>query len=281
MFSTGIFTVSQYNIKVDNLDLPIYLLPFGDVHRDSPLCDIDKWHEFLQWAKKKERAYFLGMGDYNDSVSGTERLILNNEALHEATKQSIINTFEASNQQFIKEIDFMKDRLIGFIEGNHYGWYADNMTTTQKMANELSAKYLGVSCFIRLMFTFKKETAYLDIWAHHGKGAARLVGGSLNRVQQMAEAAEADIYLMGHDHKKSSGTASKLRLLTNKDTVELHHRKQLYLRTGSFLKGYEHGQASYIADSAMNPTDIGVVKVELTPRRNKEGIFYVDIHASI
>ena len=157
----------------------------------------------------------------------------------------------------------------------------------------MGCKYLGVSSFIRLSFHYSTHHFHIDIWAHHGKGASRLIGGSLNRVQQMGEAAEADIYLMGHDHKKTVGLVTKLKLGEgtggNKQEIKLHHKKQLYARTGSFLKGYESDQVSYVADMALSPTDLGVIKIELTPRRiskqeNKKVIsdyFYCDIHASI
>ena len=101
----------------------------------------------------------------------------------------------------------------------------------------------------------------------------------------MGESAAADIFLMGHDHKKSVAMTTKLELTQGgNNNIKLHHKKQLYARTGSFLKGYEDGKISYVADGAMSPTDLGVVKIELTPRRdckNGEDYTYIDIHASI
>jgi hypothetical protein len=181
----------------------------------------------------------------------------------------------------------MRGKLIGLMEGNHYGEFQNGTTTTQKMAEMLGCKYLGVSTFIRLTFgssTKHKTSSSIDIWAHHGKGASRLVGGSLNRVEQMLEAAECDIALMGHDHKKSIGTKTRFRLTQGSGQVKLSHRKVLIGRTGSFLKGYEEGQPSYIVDAAMNPTDLGVIKIEMTPRRDRkdgEDRFWIDLHGSI
>jgi len=155
------------------------------------------------------------------------------------------------------------------------------------MCRLMKCKYLGVSTFIRLSFGPPKGSGKrmaVDIWAHHGKGAARLAGGSLNRVEQMLEAAECDIALMGHDHKKSIATKTRFRLVNHSGNLKLSHRKILIGRTGSFLKGYEEGKPSYIADAAMNPTDLGVLKLELTPRRSGKGgedRTSMDIHGSI
>jgi predicted phosphodiesterase len=287
MNTSGIFEVYHYTIPFDKCNEPIYLIPFGDVHRSAPLCHTEKWLEFCDWAKRKKNAYFLGMGDYDDLASASERRLLGDKNLHESTVETLEMLYNRHIDQFAKEVSFMKGRCIGIMGGNHYAEFQSGITSDQKLADKLGTKFLGSSCFVRLQFvpnTKHATTMSVDVWAHHGMGAARLVGGSMNRVQQMAEAAEADIYLMGHDHKKSAGMTNRLRLQGKGQNLKLSHRKILMARTGSFLKAYVEGKPSYIVDKAMNPTDLGVVKIELTPRReNKSGWKeeYVDIHASI
>ena len=283
MNTTGIFTIHNRKIEVTELNKPIYLIPFGDLHRSSPMCHVQKWKEFLAWAGNKERALFLGMGDYDDLASASERSILSNRQLHDSSIQTIEDVYKGHTARLAKELEFMNGKLLGLIEGNHYGEFQNGTTTTQLLADKLGCKYLGANSFIRLTFLFGKKHASIDIWAHHGKGAARLIGGSLNKVQQMGEIANADIFLMGHDHKKSIGTVNKL-MLHGDNKLKLRHQKQLYARTGSFLKGYEDGKKSYVVDMALNPTDLGVVKIEITPKRkssDNQDMFYLDLHASI
>lgn len=287
MQTTGIFTTHEVKIQFDKYNDPIYVIPFGDVHRDAPGHALERWKEFLKWAKKKPRCYFLGMGDYHDFASTSERAILGDPRLHESTRKTLEYLYYNQCHRFAKEIEFMEGRIIGLIEGNHYQTFANNTTTTQELCRLLNAPYLGVMSVIRLSFVSRRNNTRLslDLVAHHGKGAARLVGGSLNRVQQMAEAVEADIYLMGHDHKKSVASSSVLKITDGSDgKIRLKHRKKIYARTGSFLRGYRDGEASYITDAAGNPTDLGVVKLEITPRRNrgdKKDVRRLDIHVSI
>jgi len=291
MTTTGIFTIHQFTIPINNYNEPVYIIPFGDVHRDAPNHALDRWKEFLEWAKKKPRCYFLGMGDYHDMNSTSERLILSDERLHESTKKTLSNMYQNECNRFVKEIGFMKGKLIGLLEGNHYGKFENGMTTSQEMCRQLGTAYLGVMSVIRLRFLSTKRgvtSRAVDMVAHHGKGAARLIGMSLNRVQQMAEAVEGDVYLMGHDHKKAVGMGTKVRIVgknNNKEKpIRLENRKQIFVRTGSFLKGYVDGESSYVADMAGNPTDLGVVKLEFTMRRDQSGNkneFYVDYHVSI
>lgn len=285
MNTTGIFDIHKFEIKATKYGEPIYIIPFGDIHRNAPLCHVEKWVEFLDWAKRKRNAYFLGMGDYDDLASASERMILMDRKLHESTRDTIEDLYRKLTDRLAKELSFMSGRLIGLIEGNHFGEFQNGTTTTQRLAEKLNCKYLGVSAFVRLQITTRgtRQGVCVDVWAHHGMGAARLIGGSLNRVQQMLEAAEADLYLMGHDHKKSVGMVSRLELRGSSD-LRLHNAKKVFARTGSFLKGYEPGKKSYIVDKAMNPTDLGVVKIELTPKRERIGgadYEYIDMHASI
>ena len=161
------------------------------------------------------------------------------------------------------------------------------MTTTMKLAELLHTKYLGVATFIRLSFTHnKRRFASLDIYAHHGKGGSgRLVGSSLNNVQNMGEMAEADIYLMGDNHKKIVGTQTRFRLTQGKGGINKTDRKIFFVRTGSFLESYQDGKVSYVADACLSPSDLGLVKLELTPKRKRykdsEDRTYIDIHASL
>ena len=280
MISDSIFTIHKFVIPVRKLNEPIYLIPFGDIHRFAPLCDVDAWLEFLDWAKGKKDSYFLGMGDYDDLASYSERKALLHACLHESTQITLDELYMERTRKLVKEIEFMRGRLIGLLEGNHHGVLQSGMTTTQMMCDKLNCKYLGVSSFIRLLFVHGSKKYALDIWCHHGRGAARLAGGSINTVEQMASIADADIYLMGHDHKKGAVPLSKLYL----EDTRLRQKKILLGRTGSFLRGYVPDQPSYVAKAQLKPCDLGVIKIELTPRRNKkngEDDYYVDIHCSV
>lgn len=281
MKTTGLFTVHYYQIEAKEIGEPIYIIPFGDIHKFGHMHADDRWREFCEWAKEKKRAYFIGMGDYTDIASASERNILKDHKLHESTILTLDQLYDQFTRDFYNDISFMGGRCIGLIEGNHFGEFSYGATTTQKLCELLKCKYLGVSSFIRLSIKHGKHSAAIDIWAHHGLGAARTIGGSLNKVEQMGEQAEADIYIMSHDHKKSVGYGSKLKLSQAMGNIGLVHRKQLYARCGSFLLGYVPDKVSYVADANMKPTDLGVVKIELTPRRPYHDALRIDIHASI
>lgn len=269
MLNCSQFTIHRFLVKVYEFNKPINLYVFGDVHRFAKGCAEDKWLQFLATAKSDNNSkLFLGMGDYDDLASLSERAILINPDLHDDTKWTIDDIYTKRVMQFVDEIRFMKGKIIGMIEGNHYGVYSTGgMTTTQEMCNILKCRYLGVNGFIRLSFARGSKRTSLDIFAHHGKGASRLIGGSLNSVEQMVANAEADLYLQGHDHQKSAGKLSRLHLQNGGDGLVLKDKTMIVARTGSFLRGYMPDHQSYVVKGAMKPSDIGFLKIILTPVR--------------
>lgn len=286
-----IFTISTFQQEYSNVVDTHYLLPFGDVHYKNPQHHSELWDEWCLWAKIKPRAMFIGMGDFLEWFSDSERKGVRSINLHESSEKMMDDFAKESCDEFFEKIKFMRGRVLGMLEGNHFYQFQNGMTSTQYLCQRLGCKYLGASGFIRICFKHTKmnKDMKIDVFVHHGKGASRLVGGSLNSVQQMAECAEADIYLMGHDHKKSIGMSSRLCLTDGRTGIHLKEKKVLYARTGSFLKGYEPDKPSYVTKSLLNPSDLGTVKIELSPRRKvveKNGKVvsdknYIDIHASL
>lgn len=287
MKTTGVFTIHSYEIPFDDFGETIYLFPFGDIHRHAPLCDVERWHEFCSWAQNKKPAYFVGMGDYDDLASTSERELLSSKKFHESTIKTLDTLYKKHTKVLAEELSFCRGRLIGLIGGNHYADLSSGINTDMLLADYLGATFLGVASFVRLSFVPKKRgnmRRSLDLFLHHGKGSGRLAGGTINSVEKMMDIAEADIYICGHDHQKGVRPVEKLRLLGGKGSLRLSKRKILLARSGSFLKGYVPGEASYIVDSAARPTELGVTKIEITPRRIRGGgkdDFEFDIHASV
>lgn len=278
MKTSGLFTLHRYNIFVESYNKPIKIIFFGDVHHDAPLHAKEKWREFLDYAKPLKNTYFFGMGDYLDSMSTSERLAMMraSEHMHESTRQQLVDNATRNIDRFVKDISFMRGRLIGLLNGNHYYEYPSGINCDQIICDKLGCKYLGVSSFVRVSINIKStgHKQSFDIWAHHGAGASRMAGGSLNRVDQMREHADADIYAMGHDHKRgvipANPRVSLESCTKSESTLRLRERQQWLVRSGSFLLAYEDGKTSYNADACRGPCSLGHVEIEITPRLKLE-----------
>jgi len=274
MKTSGLFTVHRHAVKVKSGE-PLRLVLFGDVHRDAPGHAATKWKEFLAYAAGLRNAIFLGMGDYLDSTSTTERNCLGkiSAELHETLANDIQALQMEKVKLIAKELSFMRGRLVGMLNGNHYFQFGWGSNTDQEICKELGAQYLGVCSFIRLSISCgsKREVA-VDIFAHHGAGGARLPGGSINRVNQLHEYAAADIVAMGHDHKRGVFPANPVLSLTSAGgKLRVEERQKWVARTGSFLASYEPGTRNYNVDAGRGPASLGHVEFELTATRNHSG----------
>ena len=249
---------------------------WGDVHRDAPSHALDKWQEDLKYFRSLKDAYFFGMGDYLDSTSTSERECLGNIStkMHETFRNDVQALQLAKVEMIAKELAFMKGRILGMINGNHYFQFQSGINSDQKLCELLGAPYLGVCSFVRLTFEYCGRRVTRDIFAHHGQGAARLIGGSLNRVAQMFEGAECDIVAMGHDHKRAAVPGTPRLFLSKGKTgeLQLRTRQTMVIRSGSYLKSYEPGKVNYNVDSQRPTCDLGHVELIATLRggRNVE-----------
>ena len=290
--SQSLFTTHEFKIKA-NFNQTIYLIPFGDIHRFARLCDVQGWLNFLKWSKeqleKSKDIYFLGMGDYDDFGSDSERFAFQSAKLHDETKEAIDEVNEKRVQKMADELLFMRDRVIGMHEGNHHWLFPSGMTNGMILARVLNAKYLGGAAMIRLSIELPSNKKYkVDIFTAHGYGGGRTHGADLSTVEKMGLTAEADIYLSGHSHRKWACLLNKLVLTRSGTHVRTKTKKILLARTGTFLEAYRNGEKSYVVPMALPPTDRGVVKIMLTPKRNfwtengkEKDEVHIDIHASI
>ncbi len=272
MKTDGIFTLHHLEVNY-NVGDTFTFRPFGDVHRDSPAFANDKWGEFLESSLKLKKPLFLGMGDYFDSFSTTERTILNSDKLHESTIRNLEKECDKRIDKLFQEVKFMMGKTIGLLGGNHFIQYKGGSTSDNKLSDKLETSYLGTCSAIRITFKGKhSNNVSVDIFAHHGRGGGQTTAGRMMSVEKMTQICEADIFLQGHNHARGVlPLGDKLRIDSNQHGLFIRSRHCWIGRTGGFLRGYVNEEPSYIVDSLMNPTSLGWIDFTLTPKRIREG----------
>ena len=270
MKTSGIFRVSEHKIKLKHVSDTATFVPWGDVHREAKHFCKSKWRDFLKFAKDLKNPAFLGMGDYHDFGSTSERHALQNAALHEDTRRTISLMLQDKCKAFVDEIAFMQPNLIGMLDGNHDMAFELNdgrrTTMTDYMASLLGVPYLGVATLCGLTLEASGCRASVDIYAHHGIGSGTTIGGSINRVAKMAEYVDARLLCMGHTHDRGIYPLNA-RLRRVPGQFRVREETRFAARTGSFLKAYEHGESSYNVDAGRAPANLGWVYFELNMRR--------------
>jgi len=140
--TSGLFTVHGHKIQF-KYNVPFKLIFFGDVHRDSPDHADGKWKRFLEYAKSQKNAYFFGMGDYLDSTSTSERDCLGSISpkMHDTFRKDIELLQMAKIELIAKELSFMKGKIVGMLNGNHYFNFQSGISGDQKLCELLGSLF--------------------------------------------------------------------------------------------------------------------------------------------
>jgi hypothetical protein len=274
MRTDGIFKTKQVFFPEWKSGKTLTLVPFGDIHRDSPGFSEDAWNKFLIRARQLARkgdVLFLGMGDYLDSYSTSERMVMYGSGLHESSTKNHAETARKKVEALAKEISFMKGRMIGFIGGNHFPILKGGISGDQHLAAMLETDYLGACAAIRITFrTNGTSRSSVDLFVHHGKGGGTTAGGRFNAVDKLQQICIADIFLMGDNHARGCFPAGeKLRLCDTGGNLFVKSKPSWIGRTGSFLRAYVEDEPSYVVDAAMQPCNLGHIEFLITPTRKK------------
>ena len=274
MKTTGLFTVHKFVIPFTQYNKTIKIVPFSDVHRFAPLHAEKVWYKFLDRYRNDKSAYFIGGGDYLDEISSTERKSYINANYHDSTIQNLDKFYLQRAKNLAKELSFMKGRLIGLCEGNHYFQLSTGLNTNQILCQELGCRNLGVKTFVELIF--KKDehhTNRLVLCYHHGEGGGRRASSSVAKLENMAHTHGADLVLQGHDHRKNHIEITEIGITDTRGYLPTEiQRTKFCARTGGFLKGYINNCMSYVADNNMPPNSLGNVEFHVTPRRLRNKI---------
>ena len=272
-----------HNLSIDCVvGEPIYIIPFGDVHRDTPSCDVDRWKWFLENCQKypQERTYYLGMGDFNDFASSKEQKIIRNSDLHDQTKDKLDEIVKFDNRKFAEEVSFMRGHFIGLLDGNHNWVFRDGTTATQDLCERLQAPYLGwlshIAISIKLKHGTNKPISHstsdisLYIVACHGKAGGKLMGTSINQVDDLCKIFPvADLMIMGHDHQRYA--VPKIVLVPSGGGADdIKQKRQFLARSGSFKKGYCEGVSGYEVGRLLRPSDMGAIVFEISFHRDRK-----------
>ena len=257
-------------------------LPFETV-RIRPLGDIQLGSDGTQVKRLKEyvkegldyNAWFLGMGDYTDFLSPSNRQKLKNAGLYDNS----VNKIEKWAIEEVNELaDLFKDtkgRWIGLHEGHHFYEFSDGTTTDTRLAFLLGAPFLGTCAMTGIQFTNSAahRSVTCTIWSHHGSTGS---GSILNKLEKIALGfPNADILCMAHANQLETRAVPAVELIGRKGQFYTKSRERRLVATGSFDTAYTVGstdgmtgraRGGYAEKAAYRPTGIGAPMIRVTPQ---------------
>lgn len=262
----------------------ILLMPIGDIQAGTPDCDLNRIREHIQWGVD-HGAYFLGMGDYVDFASPSNRARLQTAGLYDSGQLALDDiASQHALDMYEKVFKPSKGRWLGLLQGHHYWTFMNGETTDTLLAQWLGAPFLGDCAIAGIEFPGQ---GVCEIWCHHGSGAGQLLSSPLNQLQRVSQAFQAHIYLVAHQHKLVGGRPERL-FVNWKGGGRLMHQSLLLACTGSFMRGYTqnrelregHPEGSYVEKKMLTPVALGGLLIEIKPRV-VNGVFVPDMFVSM
>lgn len=258
------------------------VMALGDIQYGSQACDVDRLKRHIEWGLQNN-AHFIGMGDYHDFLSPSNRARLRGAALYD-TAQHLIEEWYLQHLEGLKTVLApTRGRWIGLLEGHHYMQFEDGSTTDTRLAEYLGAPFFGTSVIVRLNFRDEANhrSVMADMWAHHGEGSGQTTAAPFNKLEKVAGAIDADVYFMGHYHRSGVVLNDKLYVAGTRN-LRLRHRTRALVATGSFLRSYLQGSrnegrphGSYVEAAMMTPTALGNTLVTMIPK-HRDDYDYID-----
>lgn len=255
----------------------LYLIAIGDIHFNADECDKKHFLETIEFGASKKReghaVWFLGFGDYNDSMSTSERARVRD--LHDFTLDRFDEWAAEIVNNFIGQaLEPVKDCFLAFHEGHHYmvfqsgkeeyaQWYG--ATNTKYMCHLLNADYLGTCGYLTLDFD---DGHKFVIVGHHGRGAAQTRSARLLKRKRFGEAfPAADAIMVGHDHDLFIEPEQGLGV-NDGGTYPI---TRYYVGTGSYLRGYLLGKerGTYVEQGMMKAQQLGSAVFEFSKTNGK------------
>lgn len=260
---------------------PVVLAPLGDIQwagkRGPTATSLLKEH--IAECVEKD-AIFLGLGDYTDFLSPSNRQKLNSVNLYDQATDVIDDkASDLVHELFDLYLRPTVGRWMGLLHGHHWAHLKSGETTDMLLCELLKARFLGTSAFVRLIFQYQSrdmkrpEQYHYTLWAHHGCGGGMKVASPLNKLENMVPYVDADMLVMGHTTKKPAASIDRLTPRWNvRGEPHLHHRTIFLVNSGGFAQGYQQGSRQgkipmglYPELGMMGPATLGAPIVTIRP----------------
>lgn len=243
----------------------IDIIPLADFHIGDQMSDWNHIKALLKYIEETPRCYCTLGGDLMDT----------------AIASSIGDTYGANIQPMeqlstcVKLFEPIKDKILCVLHGNHENriYKTDGIDITQLMCNQLgiAERYSPTTAllFVRLGkdsshggYKNSPRQQLYTIYLTHGAGGGRKEGGKINRLADLANIVDADIYVTAHTHLPAIFRTGYFR--TNVNASSVTYVDKLFVNTASAL---EYGGYGDIAGYKPSSKEYPVITLDGTRHR--------------
>ncbi len=236
-------------------------------------------------AEEMERgAYFIGMGDFIDFLSPSNRQRLRAAALYD-TAEDVIDekAMELTHEIFDLALKPTVGRWLGLVEGHHFAALKTGDTTDMRLCEMLKAPFLGTCGLIRINFTRGTSRMGVTLWVHHGHGNGQTLYYPLARLANFSASQEGvDAFAIGHTTKMGHVLQNRMGYHWGATKGKAYHRTIHLIGTGGYSRAYVEGakqgrvpRGGYAEQQMLPPAVIGSPTLIVRPVRDNDGIYPV------
>lgn len=254
---------------------------FSDIHYGSIACAKDQVRDDIERVRNDPFSFYIIGGDYAEYITFHDRRFDPECIDPDITVKDMGKLGFVLTSHIRDMFQPIKHKCLGICIGNHEAKYClenDRQDLHGWLCTELGAPNLGYSALFDLVFIRDPKhkmpvlknvphgslasTAFRFL-VHHGAGSAVTPGGKLNRLIQIMQAFNADIYMIGHVHDQkgqrlvSIGADEKCERLVSRDKIGVI--------SGSYLKTYAQSVTTYGEKKAYAPVPLGASFVQINP----------------
>jgi hypothetical protein len=270
-------------VRVKQRQMNLY--PVSDVQTGAAGVDVEGFAEYVREAVADPIGRLVGIGDYTDSMSPSNRALLDvaeaEGRLYDTSREALTRGAFTMRDEFTTLVEPSIGRWDFLLKGHHkydYKVHLDDGTwsvrsTDHDIAEYVGAPYLGEagkqigSAMVKYVFPARKRGGpepVLKVYAVHGQGGGGgSFAGPLNQLEKMMRAFTADIYIVAHHHKAVVARAVKL---SENDEHETHLRAtdSLLVCAGSWMRSYMPNEVTYAEDGLLVPLAIGAPTITVS-----------------
>lgn len=219
----------------------IIIVPMSDLHIGDPLSDWRLIQQRVEYIHTHDNVYCVLDGDLIDNATRTSIGDIYGQRLNPMESVKTISTL----------LTPIRDKILAACPGNHEHrtYRSDGIDITEMICSNLGIvdRYSPTTALVTIKTAKNTYTLYIT----HGSGGGRKAGGKVNRLLDLAQIVDADIYLMGHTH---TPTATRQAIMERRGN-RLIQADRLFVITAAALTygGYADAQG-YAPASLINPT---------------------------
>lgn len=124
--------IVQSAIRAPRIGDVVTLCPIGDLQLGGDEADVEHFKRHLEWCMQQPNPRFIGLGDYVDVASPSNRQKLRAAGLYDNVEKALDEICHQHVEHFLKLVKGTEGLWLGLVEGHHFWNFPDGTTSSRQ-----------------------------------------------------------------------------------------------------------------------------------------------------